>query len=334
MYLGLIDRFEYLDDNEYPIPFDMIRFLFYLSFSVIGAYFWGYRILPGLIKTNNYAGIILEFLIGSYLLCVFARIMVVHVLEPIIRTPPFEQESLLEIMTDIPKLFSGYFISTVSLSLIFIFVKLIKDQYTSNRHALELKKQKAEIELSSLKEQLNPHFLFNTLNNIYSLSLMNSPKTSTSIARLSEILDHLIYRCSSIYVPVEQEIELLTNYIGLEKLRYDDRLKVNFTHYIDKNSKIAPLILLSLLENAFKHGAGEDEGNSVINIDIRLTANNFSFEIKNTFKAPVQKKDTPGIGLSNIKKQLELIYPGRHSFTTYSEGNYFITSLKITLNDE
>jgi len=334
LYMLLIGRFEPLDEREAPIIYDIICFAFYLSFSVIGAYFWSYRILPRLFKASNYLVVFLEFIIGSYLLCVFARTMVVHALEPIVRPPPFAQESLWEIMTDIPVLFRGYFIHTVSLSLIFIFLKLIKDQYAANRHALELKKQKAEIELSSLKEQLNPHFLFNTLNNIYSLSLVNSPQTSPSIARLSGILDHLIYRCGSMYVHIEQEIELLTDYIGLEKLRYDDRLQVHFTHHIDKNSKIAPLILLSLLENAFKHGAAEDAGNAVIKIDLALAGNKFSYEIRNSFNAAAQTKTTTGIGLANIKKQLELIYPGAHSFTTYAEGNFFITSLKITLTDE
>jgi len=334
LYFLLIGRFEPLDENEDPLLYDMIAFAFYLSFSIIGAYFWSYRILPRIMKAKNYLVVFLEFMVGSYLLCVFARTMVVHVLEPIVRPRPFAQESLWEIMTDISMLFRNYFIHTVSLSLIFIFLKLIKDQYAANRHALELKKQKAEIELSSLKEQLNPHFLFNTLNNIYSLSLVNSPQTSPSIARLSGILDHLIYRCSSTYVRIDQEIELLTNYIGLEKLRYDDRLKVDFNHRIDKNSKIAPLILLSLLENAFKHGVAEDAGNAFIKIDLVLANNQFSYEIKNSFNTDTRVKEAPGIGLANIKKQLELLYPGQHVFTTHSDGTHFFTLLRITLTDE
>lgn len=334
MYTVLIGRFEPYDEPYDPFLYDMIGFFFSLTYSIIFAYFIGYRILPMLLKGENYLRVIVEFVVGSYIISAFARTVTVHIEEPLIRTRPFDQESLLEIWTDVPKLFQSYFIHAISLSMVFIFLKLIKDQYAINRHALELKKQKAETELSSLKEQLNPHFLFNTLNNIYSLSLMNSPKTSPSIARLSEILDHLIYRCSSMYVPLEQEIELLNNYIELEKLRYDEGLEVKFSHNIDRNTNIAPLILISLLENAFKHGAGEEAGNAFININLSLHQNKFHFEIKNTIGSPVQNKHAQGIGLINIKKQLELIYPGNHSFDTVASGEYFITSLKITLTNE
>jgi len=334
MYGLLIGRFEPFDEPYDPFVYDMIGFFFSLSYSALFAYFVAYRILPRLLKGSNYLQTIIEFLIGSYIISALARTITVHIEEPMIRIPPFEQESLWEIWTDIPKLFRSYFLYAASLSLVFIFVKLLKDQYSINRHALELKKQKAEMELSSLKEQLNPHFLFNTLNNIYSLSLLNSPKTSASIARLSGILDHLIYRCSGMYVKAEQEIELLNNYIELEKLRYDEGLKVNFTHSIDRNANIAPLILISLLENAFKHGAGEQAGNASIDVELVLKENNFSFKIKNTIGAPLPAKASKGIGLINIKKQLELIYPGRYSFNASIHEQYFITDLKIDLANE
>jgi len=334
MYAVLIGRFEPYDEPYDPFVYDMIGFFFSLCYSIMFAYFIGYRILPRLMKGDNNFWVITEFIVGSYIISAIARSVTVHIEEPLVRMPPFDQESLWEIWTDVPKLFKSYFIHAISLSMVFIVLKLIKDQYAVNKHALELKKQKAETELSSLKEQLNPHFLFNTLNNIYSLSLMNSPKTSPSIARLSGILDHLIYRCGGMYVPVEQEIELLTNYIELEKLRYDDNLDIRFTHHIDKNAPIAPLILISLLENAFKHGAGEDAGAAFISIDLRVAQNKFSFEIKNSIAPPVKNKASQGIGLVNIKKQLELIYPGNHSFTAGVQGDHFITSLKINLPHE
>lgn len=334
MYGLLIGRFEPFDEPYDPFVYDMIGFFFSLSYSILFAYFVAYRILPKLLKADNYFWTAVEFVIGSYIISAFARTITVHVEEPLIRVPPFEQESLLEIWTDIPKLFRSYFLYAASLSLVFIFVKLIKDQYTFNKHALELKKQKAEMELSSLKEQLNPHFLFNTLNNIYSLSLVNSPKTSPSIAGLSGILDHLIYRCGGTYVPLQQEIELLNNYIELEKLRYDDSLRVTFKHHTDKNAGIAPLILISLLENAFKHGAGEDAGGTTIDIDLSLKDNQFSFCIQNTVSDTLRQEDSKGIGLANIRKQLELLYPGKYSFNAGISGKFFITSLKISLPDE
>jgi len=333
-YVLMVSRFDPFVESEDPLMEEMINGLFYISFSMILAYFLAYRILPGLVKAKNYLAVIVEMIVGSYIISAFARIMVVHVLEPIVRTPPFEQEPIGEILTDIPKLFYAYFIHTASLSLVFIFIKLIKDQYVINKRALELEKQRAETELKSLKDQLNPHFLFNTLNNIYSLSLVNAPQTSSSIARLSEILDHLLYRCGGRYVPLLQEITLLQNYIELEKLRYDDRLQVHFSYSLDRDGSIAPLILLSLVENAFKHGAGEDAGTPRIEIELNLAGKHFNFTVKNSFRQQQAKEDSLRIGLTNIRKQLDLVYPGSHTFVTGIQGNEFTASLQIELPEQ
>ena len=205
---------------------DLYYSLYYELFSIIGAYFLSYRILPRLMTAQKHNWVWVEFIVGSYLISVIARITMIYGLEPIVRKPPFSQESVFEILIDLPILFGTYFVHILSLSLFFAFIKLLKDQYIIQKRSLLLEKQKAETELKILKAQLNPHFLFNTLNNIYSLSVTNSPITSQSIAVLSEILDCILYRCSSTYVPVSQEITLLNNYISLEKLRYDERLSV------------------------------------------------------------------------------------------------------------
>lgn len=317
-----------------PLWVEAVCSVFFTVFSALFAYFFGYRVIPGLMKAKHYLWIILESIVGIYLIAAFSRIMVVHVLEPMVRKRPFAQESISEILTDLPKLFYSYFLQSISLSLIFIFIKMVKDQYVINKHALELRKQKAESELKSLKAQLNPHFLFNTLNNIYSLSLMQSPKTSPSIARLSEILDHLLYRCGDMYVPVSQEVSLLQNYIELEKLRYDERLQVVFRHSMDSDAKIAPLILLSLVENAFKHGAGEFTGNPEIGIDLKVTGGQFSFVVRNSCTQVKQEDEQVRIGLSNIRKQLELLYPGAHRFSTTISHGYFTASLQLDLHQK
>jgi len=130
----------------------------------------------------------------------------------------------------------------------------------TKQKTLQIDKEKIETELNLLKAQLNPHFLFNTLNNIYVLALENSSKTAYSIEKLSEILDYILYRCTDKYSSLKAEVKMLENYIELEKLRYDDRLRVTLKKQIEKDIAIAPLILLSFVENAFKHGAGEDSG--------------------------------------------------------------------------
>ncbi|KUJ63060.1 hypothetical protein AR687_06205 [Flavobacteriaceae bacterium CRH] len=299
------------------------------------AYFLSYRILPRLMATQKHTWVWVEFIIVCYFISVIARIAMVYGLEPFVRVPPFNQEPIIEILTDLPTLFGSYFLHIFSLSLFFVFLKLIKDQYTIQKKSLLLEKQKAETELKILKAQLNPHFLFNTLNNIYSLSVINSPITSKSIAVLSEILDCILYRCSNTYVPISQEITLLNNYISLEKLRYDDRLSVTFNHAVDHNGSIAPLILLSLVENAFKHGAGEDTGSSpIIQIDLKLVNNSFEFIIRNTINEIDIEAESGKIGLNNIIQQLDKIYPENYTFKVIKTENDFTAHLHIDLATE
>lgn len=270
----------------------LIENMFYVFFYMIASYFVAYFIIPKLLRGENYFLVALYFLTGAYIISAILRITVVYVLEPIVREPPFDQEPILQILTDMHTLINVYFLQNFSLAWIFGFIKLLKDQYLVKQRTLLLEKEKTEAELNILKAQLNPHFLFNTLNNIYSLSLVNSPVTSKSIAGLSQILDHVLYRCNTTYVPLSSEINLLTNYIDLEKLRYNERLVVNFYHRIDEDAGIAPLILLSIVENAFKHGAGEDIGNPCINIDLTLRENKFSFKVTNTFVSKDEEGDS------------------------------------------
>ncbi|RBQ10050.1 sensor histidine kinase [Pedobacter miscanthi] len=325
-----LNRYEVAEYND--VKCILARHIYYILFTGFASYFLAYIIIPKLITSKKYYVVIGYFIAGSYIICVFSRIAVVYILEPVIRIPPFGQETIFEIMMDVPKLITHYFPLTFSAAWIFAFIKLIKAQYIAQQHQLSVEKERAETELKALKAQLNPHFLFNTLNNIYSLSLINSPVTSKSIAGLSEILDHVLYRCNGMYVPLSAEINLIKNYIALEKLRYGNRLQVNFTHAVDQEIMIAPLILLSLVENAFKHGAGEDVGLPVINIDMNLTAGHFRFMVSNSF-IPGEGEEDGRIGISNITKQLQLIYPGLYDFNTSTHDHIFVALLHINLKN-
>lgn len=210
-----------------------------------------------------------------------------------------------------------------------MFVKLFVAFTKDKEKILLLSKEKSDIELKTLKAQLNPHFLFNTLNNIYTLSVLNSSKAPIAIGKLSEILDYILYRCNSDFVPVSNEIELLRNYIELEKLRYDDRLEIKFKTEIKTENTIPPLILLSLVENAFKHGAGEDNGSPKIWIDLKTEKSNTKFTIYNTIGETPKTNKKGNIGLINIQKQLDLIYGKIYSFHTIVENNQFKATLII-----
>jgi hypothetical protein len=298
--------------------------------QMAAAYFLTYSLVPRYIYKQKYPAGLAWFVISAYVICVLSRLEVVHVEEPFYGVKPNPKETYQEIFTDLPKLIYVYFFRIYSVAFVFMLLKLLKGQLAAQRHALTLEKQKAEAELKLLKTQLNPHFLFNTLNNIYSLALMNASVTAGAIGRLSEILDYILYRCNNKYVPLSGEIALINNYIGLEKLRYDERLTVNYNCLADEPVEIAPLILLAIVENAFKHGAGDDIGNPEIDITLKTEPGRFVFSVSNTFQ-PKNGKNVASIGLPNLKQQLELIYPGKHELIITEMESLFIVNLTIEL---
>lgn len=322
------------DMEEYK-QFDhiMYRQIYYISVTMLASYFLAYLIIPKLMRSKNYFEVVVFFIAGAYLISACSRAAVIYLLEPLIRTPPFAQESLWQILSDIPKLVTHYFTLSFSAAWVFAFVKLIRDQYVVQQRSLMLEKEKAETELKALRSQLNPHFLFNTLNNIYSLSLMNAPVASKSIAGLSEILDHVLYRCNTAYVPLLSEIKLIENYLALEKLRYDERLRISFDYVTDKSAIIAPLILLSFVENAFKHGAGMDAGNPFIDIDLHLKNNRFRFKVTNSIVEEKPATGGNGLGLNNVTRQLDLLYPSRYKLNIKMINHTYDVELEIDLVD-
>ena len=288
-----------------------------------------YYLLPKFYIQKKYIAFITLTLTSVYILSVLSRCYTIYLVEPLVRTAPFEQESFITIFTDIEYLIFRYSFPIFFASVLFMFVKLFVAFTKDKEKILLLSKEKSDIELKTLKAQLNPHFLFNTLNNIYTLSVLNSPKTPIAIGKLSEILDYILYRCNSDFVPVSNEIELLRNYIELEKLRYDDRLEINFKTEIKTENTIPPLILLSLVENAFKHGAGEDNGSPKIWIDLKTEKSNTKFTIYNTISETPKTDKKGNIGLINIQKQLDLLYGKIYSLHTIVENNQFKATLII-----
>ena len=314
-------------EGQYDLRFGIALSLFIPQ--VLGAYYVAYFVIAKFLAKKKYVISVLLLIFGSYLLLALGRILIVKVTEPLFREPPFEQETILQIFLEVKFLFFLYLPSMYSAVFIFLFVKYFMNFKAVKEQELQLKTEKVASELKTLKAQLNPHFLFNTLNNIYVLSLDNSPKTPRAIEKLSKILDHVLYRCNSKYVSLSSEIELIENYIELEKLRYDDRLEINLNNHIEQDGEIAPLILLSLVENAFKHGAGEDSGSPKIDINLYNTKEEFIFVISNTVASESERIERTPIGLKNIKKQLDLIYPNRFALHIDNSPKVFTVTVKI-----
>ncbi|HVV53809.1 MAG TPA: histidine kinase [Mucilaginibacter sp.] len=328
---------KYRDGDRGSYGFEFMSDALYMSAEMILAYALAYFVVPQFINHKRYLVAAAGFILANYAACVTGRIFIVKICEPLAGIPPKAFETYQEIFTDIPKLLFNYDVDMMTTSALFVFFKLLKDQLIVQKRALQMEKEKAETELKLLKTQLNPHFLFNTLNNIYSLSLSSSPATSGSIARLADILDHILYRCNEQYVPLKAEISLIKNYIELEKLRYDKRLTVNFNADVEKEIDIAPLILLSLVENAFKHGASDDTGAPVIGIDLKANEKSFIFIVSNTVTSQNNVSKTPGaerIGLNNLRRQLDLVYGEDYKLEVTRGDQHFTVQLAIQFKKE
>lgn len=204
--------------------------------------------------------------------------------------------------------------------------------YRNQRKYLKLNEQKKVAELSALKNQLNPHFLFNTLNNLYALAIAKSDKTPEVIERLSDMLDYMLYRCNDTYVSLKKEIGLIENYLALEKVRYGKRVAVTFDHQISKEVQIAPLLLLTFVENAFKHGVRQELEQAKITISIRLVTDMIVFNIDNTI--PVggelyEPKIKEPLGIKNVQQQLTLLYPNAHELSIDASKKGYSVCLKL-----
>ncbi len=216
-------------------------------------------------------------------------------------------------------------------------IKLQRFYYKKEQINKTLEKEKIETELKFLKAQIHPHFLFNTLNSIYSLSLKKSAETPDAVLGLSKFLDYMLYECNDKFITVEREWEQLMNLVELEKLRYGDDLTISTKLINDNNeSLIPPLLLLPFVENAFKHGADNLISDSWINIDLRLESQKLQFMVENS-KAPSQTSEgldsDKNIGLKNVKRRLVLFFPDKHELKILEEPDSFLVKLEIDLSD-
>lgn len=221
---------------------------------------------------------------------------------------------------------------------IYLFVGLysmfyfLKAWYEQERLANALAQEKTEAEMKLLKSQIQPHFIFNTLNNIYSHAVQKSDKTADLIFQLSAFLSYGLYENKPTFVPVVKEVDIIKSYIELEKIRYGDRLDVSVNVFDQlEEARISPLLLLPLVENCFKHGFSSAIDNCWIRIDISKPDNWLVIKIENSVPEDGEKtgQANGGIGLKNVKRRLEIVYPGRHEFKTRENQDSYLCVLKI-----
>ncbi|WP_440121593.1 sensor histidine kinase [Tenacibaculum sp. Ill] len=194
---------------------------------------------------------------------------------------------------------------------------------------IRLKNEKTKTELMHLKSQVNPHFFFNTLNNLYGLVGKDAKKAQELILKLSDMMRYSVYDGEKDTVLLSEEVTYLQNYIELHKMRYHKAIDIQFnTDISDNDYKVMPLLFIILLENAFKHGVENLRNNAYVHLTLKAHQNAIHFEIENNFDASEETQDE-GIGLQNLKRRLELVYPKNHTLTTSKTEDVYYANLNI-----
>jgi len=224
------------------------------------------------------------------------------------------------------------FLCVLTTAACFSSLSLGKQWLLKQKEFLQAQQEKITAELQLLKAQVHPHFLFNTLNNLYSLTLQKSDKAPQMVLKLSDIMSYMLYDTQEDKIELEKEIRHISNYIELERLRYGSRLDLSFEVFGSTYGKyVAPLVLMPFVENAFKHSAGNDIEQAWIRIELTITDDTLWVKVENSKTASEGAGPTKGIGLTNVKRRLELLYPGSHILSINKKNDWFAVYLDLTL---
>lgn len=310
------------DDKRYIIWFSSLV----LPVTMIVTYFMVYFLIPRYLLTKQY----FKFGLYSFYTIVFSS----NIIVPLI----FGSFIFLSNynISHMPPMSKNIVFVLIQVYLIVGFVSLLNRNFNTISRNKELQNkilatqlQLKEQELHYLKMQIHPHFLFNTLNTIYGFAIKQSKQTPEIILMLSNLLDYILYQVDKPKVSLREEVLHIKEYIELEKIRFQDTLKVIFTSdEIDKKMEIAPMLLIPFVENAFKHG-NIAKGFLKVEIKVTVTKNQLDFSIRNTVLNHDTKNGKTGIGLENIKKRLDLHYNKNYKLKTENKDNWYSVNLTI-----
>lgn len=304
-----------------------------LPLKLVATYSLIYFLIPGFLLKRRYYSFFLIIIPLAFIIGTLQRYILGVTIYPIYWPDSLAKHGLIYW----PKVFYSA-VSTYTVAFVAAIIKLLKQWFNTQQQNNSLKQEKLAAELKFLKAQIHPHFLFNTLNNLYALTLKKSSKAPEVVLKLSDLLDYMLYECNVSKVTLEKEINMLENYIALEKIRYGDDLKININ--IDDSVKgflVSPMLLLPLVENSFKHGvSGEIHAKWIeIKLNVKNEILEFSVENNRDSKAANSKKSyTEGIGLKNVIRRLELIYKNKHQLKIEDKENRFKVILTIDTKEE
>ncbi|WP_219289478.1 sensor histidine kinase [Arthrospiribacter ruber] len=302
--------------------------LYDLPLKILASYFVVYVLIPKYLIHKKIwqfvISLILTLLIASFLQRVFHSQFIGRFIEP-------EQEYFTLYPTT--ALVFKTVISIYPIVVVVALIKILKYWYEADRKHQQMQKDKIEAELNFLKTQINPHFLFNTLNSLYALTLKQSDQASKVVLKLSQLLNYLIYESNKKTVPLPKELEQIKTYISLEKVRFGDRLVLDYTEKGEsKGVEIPPLLILPLVENCFKHGAGKQLDDVWVNIQVIIGEKDLEFSIHNSKESQnaTSNHEHDGIGLQNVQKRLKLIYgKGNYKIDFKDQGDSYLVKLKL-----
>jgi LytS/YehU family sensor histidine kinase len=316
--------------QNYKTP--TISLLLTLPIDIIATYFTLYFLTPRFLYKKQYVSFVFLLLISAIVFSIGERYMYRFHVIPIIS--PGSKEALNPTLN----LFNPSFFILVRNIYYVVFLalglKLLKNWYRHEQEKKDLKNQSLHSELAMLKQQISPHFLFNTLNNIDTLIHKNQAKASESIMQLSEIMRYMLYETNSDKVPLQLEIKYIQSYIDLFKLSIKNQNFIRFAIEGNPANKfIAPMIFVPFIENAFKHGNKNIEENPGIDIKLIIKDNSLTYMVENHKRKESDTQDkTSGIGLKNVKRRLDLIYGEKHELTINDKAGKFL--IKLDLNIE
>jgi two-component system, LytTR family, sensor kinase len=300
-------------------------------FFALAVYINLYLLIPRLLKKKNYIFYFFWLIVLLSSTSLTMQLLFIYPLRNILGVT----ESYTSFNTN---LHSAYFFTTLLFVGITTFLKLIKDWLSLqdvNLKLVKIEQQKLEAELKTLKSQLNPHFLFNSLNNIYSLSLIKSDKVPELILKLSDLMRHIIYESRENYISLEKELDFVNNFIELQRIRTSVKTKINYEiNGKIPSAKIAPLIFEPFIDNAFKHGLPGTVNSDFINIAFDFEKKGWLlFTLENNFEDLYNvKKSNSGIGLQNVKQRLKLLYqPNEFNLNIDKKNHIHLISLELKL---
>lgn len=294
--------------------------LFFLNY-IIAAQFINYYLLPKFFykKKNK------QFIIGILMTLAYVIIMEEFVFEKLFY-PDSKGHEFHGVASTI--------VEIIPTMILFVGAKFAWDAQKKQREVDKLHRQMIESELQFLKSQINPHFLFNNLNNLYAYALENSPKTPKIILELSSLLRYMLYDCKEKVVPLEKELKYLENFMRLQELQIEDRGKINYSITGNTGGNfIAPMILIVFVENSFKHSTSSLSNNIIIDVEVKIENEKLSLICSNTYSQNTNTDNlSKGIGLENVKSRLNLLYSDAHKLEIKQENNIYKVELELEIN--